>query len=322
MADLEMFDLFDEAITRLLAGEVVAGQVPQRLLEVAQGLRDMPDERFRAHLAARLAAGGIGMEEERTQMSTTTGVRTVTPYISIGEGARFIEFLKTVFDAEELNRQEHGPGDAFHSMCRIGDSALLVSGGEHARRAERPTVLHIYVSDCDATYAKALAAGAVPVAGYPSEPGDRPYGERSAFVDDPFGNRYYIGARLAGHYMAGDAQTVVPYFHPASSRGLIDFLKAGFGAEEVMCHEQGGKVGHAVVRVGGSIVEMGDADRAPISSYVYYDDVDGLHERTVAAGAVSLSAPADRFYGDRAATVRDPFGNDWTLAKHLGDAVV
>ena len=55
---------------------------------------------------------------------------------------------------------------------------------------------HVYVNDCDAAYRRALEAGAVTLMGERGEPADRPYGERSAFVEDPFGNYWYIATRL------------------------------------------------------------------------------------------------------------------------------
>ncbi len=110
--------------------------------------------------------------------------------------------------------------------------------------------------------------------------------------------------------------------HPAKARPVIDFLKQAFGAEEVAVYEQGGRVMHAVMRIGSATIEMGEADQPPVAFYVYTDDVDAVYDRAVAAGATSLLQPADQAYGDRMAIVRDPFGNLWYPAKRIGGGAI
>lgn len=121
--------------------------------------------------------------------------------------------------------------------------------------------------------------------------------------------------------------TVVPRIQPTMQlhflvRGVpefIGFLENAFGgSEEFRATAPDGKVLHARVRIGDSIVEMGDAsgDYEPYAFgvHLYVDDADAMYERALAAGATSLRAPADQFYGDREATVKDPFGNQWYIA--------
>ena len=103
----------------------------------------------------------------------------------------------------------------------------------------------------------------------------------------------------------------------------MDFLQEAFGSEEVMRHEApDGMILHAKMRVGDSIIELGesrgDSKPMPTAVYLYVEDVDALYERALKAGAVSVLPPADQPYGDRNAWVKDPFDNMWYLATHLG----
>ncbi len=75
---------------------------------------------------------------------------------------------------------------------------------------------------------------------------------------------------------------------------------------------------HAKIRVGGSVIEMGEAHGEwgpmPTMFYVYVDDVDAWYRRAIAAGATAMEAPALQPYGERRAAVRDAFDNQWYLA--------
>ena len=81
-------------------------------------------------------------------------------------------------------------------------------------------------------------------------------------------------------------------------------------------------VKHAKMRVGGSVVEMGEAhgpwEPMPTMFYVYVDDVDAAYRRALAAGGTSQEAPALQPYGERRAAVRDAFDNQWYPAAPLG----
>jgi uncharacterized glyoxalase superfamily protein PhnB len=98
----------------------------------------------------------------------------------VGDAAAAVEFLRTVFDGAGevmLNRP---------AEIRIGDSVVMVS--EAGDREAFPAFLYVYVADADATYQRALAAGAVSE----EKPWDTPYGDRRAMVRDPFGNLFQI----------------------------------------------------------------------------------------------------------------------------------
>ena len=80
----------------------------------------------------------------------------------------------------------------------------------------------------------------------------------------------------------------------------------------------GGTIVHAKIRVGGSVIEMGEAHDEwgpmPTMFYVDVDDVDAWYRRALAAGAASMDPPALQPYGERRAALRDAFGNQWYLA--------
>jgi uncharacterized glyoxalase superfamily protein PhnB len=118
--------------------------------------------------------------------------------------------------------------------------------------------------------------------------------------------------------------TVTPYLIVDDVPRLIGFLVAALGAQEVdRTVASSGRVMHATVRIGDSMVMMGGAMEGfpPMSTtlYVYVEDTDGTYRRAIAAGATSLMEPADQFYGDRNAGVADPSGNRWWFATHVED---
>jgi uncharacterized glyoxalase superfamily protein PhnB len=118
---------------------------------------------------------------------------------------------------------------------------------------------------------------------------------------------------------------ITPYLVVPGVAKLLDFLKEAFGAEEThpRMTRPDGTVMHAEVRIGDSRVMLGEAsDRFPAmpgSLYLYVPDTDALYRRALAAGATSLMEPADQFYGDRNAGVKDPSGNAWWIATHKED---
>ena len=119
--------------------------------------------------------------------------------------------------------------------------------------------------------------------------------------------------------------TVTPFLNVKGVAKLIDFLKSALGAEEVMrMPGPDGTVMHAEVTIGNSRLMLseqmqGGPAASSSSFYVYVSDVDSMYKRATGAGAKSVSQPTDQFWGDRMATVTDPFGNTWSLATHKED---
>lgn len=112
---------------------------------------------------------------------------------------------------------------------------------------------------------------------------------------------------------------VTVYFHPVGAPKFIDFLTKAFDGQVVERHQsEQGFVYHAKVRVGDSIVEMGEAhgpwQPMPSAIYLYVEDVDATYKQALSAGATSALEPTDQPYGDRSAWVNDEFGNVWYLS--------
>jgi PhnB protein len=119
------------------------------------------------------------------------GWHTVTPRIVVRNPQKCVAFLREVFGAV---------GD-FHAErpaeMRIGDSVVMVSGDE--QRDPMPGFLYVYVDDTDATYQRALAAGAISL----EQPADMPYGDRRGMVRDQWGNTWQIATHRGAGLGAG-----------------------------------------------------------------------------------------------------------------------
>jgi PhnB protein len=117
--------------------------------------------------------------------------------------------------------------------------------------------------------------------------------------------------------------TVTSYLVVPGVTKLIDFTKQVFNATEVhLSKRPDGTVQHAEIKIGDSIVMMGegaDAKNFPGMLHLYMEDVDAVYKRAIQAGAKSLREPADQPYGDRMAGVEDVFGNQWWIATHIKD---
>jgi PhnB protein len=125
---------------------------------------------------------------------------------------------------------------------------------------------------------------------------------------------------------------VTPYLCVDGAAGAIEFYKKAFGAKERMRMEMpGGKIGHAEISIGDSILMMADEHPeleflspktrggTPVTLHVYVRKVDDAFARAVAAGATVKQPLKDQFYGDRSGTLQDPFGHIWHLSQHVED---
>ncbi len=115
------------------------------------------------------------------------GFHTVTPHLTIQGASRLVDFLKQAFDAQKLVRMAHADGTIMHAEVKIGDSIVMM-GEARGDCKPMPGSLYVYVDDADATYRRALQAGATST----MEPGDQFYGDRTAGVKDPSGNQWMI----------------------------------------------------------------------------------------------------------------------------------
>jgi len=119
------------------------------------------------------------------------GYPRVTPYLVVDGAADCLDFMRDVLGAEERFRMEGPNGTIGHAETAIGDSVLMV-GDANEEHAPQPAMLHVYVEDCDATFQRALAAGATGV----REPTDEFYGDRRADVRDRFGNLWSLATHV------------------------------------------------------------------------------------------------------------------------------
>lgn len=118
--------------------------------------------------------------------------------------------------------------------------------------------------------------------------------------------------------------SVTPILMVEGAAKLIDFLKKAFDAKErSRFTDPSGKIAHAEIVIGDSIVQVSDAtgEWKPIQVplLLYVTDTDAMYKQALKAGATSVRVPADQFYGDRTGGVLDAFGNTWWIAAHQED---
>jgi PhnB protein len=125
---------------------------------------------------------------------------------------------------------------------------------------------------------------------------------------------------------------LTPYLIVDDAGAAIDFYTSVLGAKERMrMGGPDGKVGHAELEIGDSVVMLADehpemdalgprtVGGTPVSLHVYVEDADGVFTRALEAGARELRPLEDKFYGDRLGSFEDPFGHHWHVATHIED---
>jgi PhnB protein len=126
--------------------------------------------------------------------------------------------------------------------------------------------------------------------------------------------------------------TVTPYLAVDDAAQAIEYYENAFGAKErVRMETPDGKIGHAELEIGDSLVMLSDpfpeaSTRPPkelggtsVNVFMYVEDVDAFVKRAVDAGATTTMEVADQFWGDRFGSVQDPFGHSWSIATHVED---
>lgn len=129
--------------------------------------------------------------------------------------------------------------------------------------------------------------------------------------------------------------SLTPHLVCANAAAAIDFYRQAFGAEEIMrLPMPDGKLGHAMLRIGDSMLMLADEfpqweshspatlRGSPVTIHLAVPDVGATFEQAVAAGATTRMAPADMFWGDRYGVLVDPFGHHWSVATHVRDVSV
>lgn len=124
--------------------------------------------------------------------------------------------------------------------------------------------------------------------------------------------------------------TATPYLVVGDAARAIDFYKQAFGASElVRMGAPEGKIGHAELKIGDSMIMLSDEmmgnrspktlGGSPVSIFLYVEDVDSVFNKAINAGAKSDAPPTDMFWGDRFGKLTDPFGHVWSIATHIED---
>ena len=301
------------------------------LVRLARELRDLPRDEFRAALKSDLqrrasmsestaaAKTGMGEAQARAIHYLRPGLTSITPYIIVRGAAQFIEFLKSSFEATERMRVPTPDGKIMHAEVAIGNGAIEVSDGSEAYPAA-PQAIHLYVDDPDAAYARTLQGGAT---SFYAPTDDHPSGDRWGAVKDPFGNHWYIAKPRGWTPGPEGLRSVQPYLHLREADKMIPFLEAAFGAEAMGVHKSPeGIVHHATIRIGNATLEIdeahGEFQPMPCHLHIYVPDTDAVYAQALRAGASSIDAPRNAPYSDRAAGVKDAWGNSWFMATYLG----
>ncbi len=127
-----------------------------------------------------------------------------------------------------------------------------------------------------------------------------------------------------------EVHEVYPYLRVHSAAEALAFYERAFDAKELFrLTEPSGRIGHAEMRIGPATLMLSDeyperGIKGPrtlggtsFAIHLHVNDIDGLFDRAVQAGASVVRPPQDQFYGERSATVRDPFGHEWLLGQHI-----
>jgi PhnB protein len=123
---------------------------------------------------------------------------------------------------------------------------------------------------------------------------------------------------------------VIPYLVVDGAADAIDFYNKVLGTKERMRLGGGGKVGHAELELGDSMIMLADESDtspknpktlggSPVTISLYLPDVDSVHKKALDAGAKELRPPTDQFYGDRTSQFEDPWGHRWNVGTHVED---
>ncbi|MBV9964248.1 MAG: VOC family protein [Alphaproteobacteria bacterium] len=126
--------------------------------------------------------------------------------------------------------------------------------------------------------------------------------------------------------------SLIPYLIVRDGAAAIEFYRKVFGAKlRMKLDGPGGRVGHAELEIGDSVVMLADehpeigargpaaSGESPVGLHLYLPDVDAVIARAVAAGARLVHPAENKFYGDRMGTIEDPFGHKWYVTTHVED---
>ena len=125
--------------------------------------------------------------------------------------------------------------------------------------------------------------------------------------------------------------TVTPVLAVEGGVEALGFYERAFGADVRLKLVMGDKLMHSELLIGDSIVSVSDSfpefgsvapsgdEPVPVAMMIYTEDCDALYQRAVEAGATAVNEPSDTFHGDRAGSLRDPYGHRWMIVTHIED---
>jgi PhnB protein len=119
------------------------------------------------------------------------GFHTVTPHITIKGASALMQFFRDAFNATERSRTQDAAGRIANAEMVIGDSIVMIADASE-KYPPMPSAYYLYVPDTDATYHRAIKAGAISL----MEPADQFYGDRNAGIQDPSGNQWWIATHV------------------------------------------------------------------------------------------------------------------------------
>ncbi|MGC2172154.1 MAG: VOC family protein [Candidatus Sulfotelmatobacter sp.] len=330
------------------------------LVRVAAELRDLPREEFKARLKSELLEGRKIMSTVAEPVAAVHA--SATPRLTFKDAAKAIAFYKEAFGAKEIMRFETGGSiphaEIMIGESAITLSEEWPEGGRFSAETlgASPVQLSLQVQDVDSFAAGAVAAGLKTI--LPIK--DQFYGRREGSFVDPFGYTWNISTlkeemsveemhrRMkgmttgpeGGNISAKDGSkvepvppgfhTVTPYMIADDGDAMLAFAKNVFGAEQTFRAIGGAGGIHGETRIGDTTLMMGGGiPGKPFSGkpnatalHIYVEDTDAVYQKALQAGATSISEPQDHEYGERGASVKDPFGNLWYIATHKGESYV
>jgi len=323
----------------------------ETLVRIAADLRDLPRESFKERLKSEFE----GRRTMATVAEPITKVHAVaTPRLMFRDLAKAIEFYEKAFAATETFRFAV-EGRVEHAEIKIGGSPIrMAQEWPQGDRFSAETLGHstvelvIQVDDVDSFAARAVAAGMT----VSRSIRDEFYGVRGGIFADPFGYAWNIltvkeemsAEEVYRRFNAMQAQQKKPAVHPAprgfhmvtpymiaaDGDAMLAFAKNAFGAEETFRGIGGAGGIHGEVRIGDTMLMMGGGipgnpfrgTANTTALHIYVEDTDAVYRKALDAGATSTGAPQDHEYGERGASVKDPFGNFWYIATHKGESYI
>jgi PhnB protein len=245
------------------------------------------------------------------------GLKAITPYLVVENAAALLDLLQAAFGGVVRLRVPSSGGPVVHAAVAIGNGAVEVADAT-AVYPVAPGAIHLYVDDADATFARAIAAGAISV----SAVEDQPWGDRQGTVRDVFSNLWYIARAGEWAADADKVSSVQPYLHVPDADALTAFVAAAFGAESLgAARSPEGLVLHDTLRIGDATFELDDSRAGnaamPCCLHIYVPDADAVYGAALTAGASSIEAPDDKRHGDRSTAVIDRWGNRWLISTYI-----